>query len=57
MNGIVFGVGDRVIPSSAAHGKRAGLDSIVPGSQDLFPAVARKRRRESTVIPLVHLLF
>jgi hypothetical protein len=45
MNGMVLGVGDRVRPSSAANGKRAGLDSTVPGSQDLFRAVLRKTEK------------
>jgi hypothetical protein len=48
MNGMVLGVGDRVRPSSAANGKRAGLDSTVPGSQDLFRAVLRKTEKNAT---------
>jgi hypothetical protein len=41
MNGIVLRVGDRVRPSSAAYGKRAGPDGSVPGSQDVCGAVGR----------------
>jgi hypothetical protein len=61
MNGIVLRVGDRVRPSSAAHGKRAGLDGSVPGSQDLFRTATEKYRgmggsaveREGAVIRFV----
>ena len=36
MNGIVYAGSVTGRPSSAAHGKRAGLDGSVPGSQDSF---------------------
>lgn len=50
---IVLRVGDRVRPSSAAHGKRAGLDGYVPGSQDLFRTEQKNIGGKGAVIRFV----